>query len=111
MPESRLYEVYWSAIAEKDLVQIVEFIETEQPERAQELWRRIKKKSESLERFPLRGRLVPELKVIGLDIYRELIIAPYRLLFRMKGRHVLVLGFFDGRRDMEEVLFDRLTHL
>jgi len=93
----------------RDLQDIIGFVGEKNPGLAHSTFDRIKRRVEALVRFPRRGRVVPELKAIGLDIYRELVVFPYRLLFRIKGKEVLVLGVFDGRRDMEEVLFERLT--
>lgn len=111
MPELHHYDVIWSEVAVSDLDQIVTFIAERNPQNAITLWRRIRLRIESLSHAPFRSRLVPELKVIGLDIYRELIVEPYRVLLRVKSKKVLILGVFDGRRDMEEVLFERLTRL
>src|SRR6266700_1450963 len=103
------YEVLWSEPAEADLHGIMDFVSSQSAQRAKRLWRVMQRRAESLASFPYRSRLVPELKGIGLDIYRELIISPYRLLFRVKAKRVLVLGLFDGRRDLEDVLFERIT--
>jgi len=41
--------------------------------------------------------------------YRELIIAPYRLIYRIRGHLVLVLGVFDSRRNLGDILLERLA--
>lgn len=105
------FQVVWSDIALGDLENIVEYWAGESLPYAAKLWKTLRHSAESLVHHPFRARLVPELKFIGLDLYRELIVDPYRILFRIKGGTVLVLGVFDGRRDMEEVLFERLTRL
>jgi len=46
---------------------------------------------------------------IGLDIYRELVLDPDRVVFRVRGTRVYLMGFFDGRRDLQDILFDRLA--
>ena len=109
VPETPSFDVVWSSAAVGDLDGVISFIEMESADRALHVWTTLKRRIETLSRFPLRGRLVPELKAIGLDLYRELIVYPYRVLFRIQGRKVLVLGVFDGRRDLEEMLFERLT--
>ena len=111
MPKSHHFDVVWSDIAAGDLEAAIEFIEQQNPQAAVQIWNHLRKRAETLSYMPLRGRVVPELKAIGLDTYRELIIDPYRLLFRVEGRTVFVFGIFDGRRDMEEILFERLTRL
>lgn len=58
---------------------------------------------------PERRRIVPELRKIGVVVYRELIVTPHRVPFRIRGRDVVVLAVFDGRRDLEELLLRRLV--
>jgi toxin ParE1/3/4 len=109
MAKSPRFDVRWTRAAEMDLTHLVEFICLESPQSAEEQWERIRNRVSTLSTFPWRTRLVPELKGIGLDIYRELVIPPFRVLVRITAQRVLVLGVFDGRRDLEEVLFQRLT--
>jgi toxin ParE1/3/4 len=61
----------------------------------------------SLERFPARGRVVPELQRLGIQFLRELIFSPYRLLYRIERQTVHVLVVFDGRRSLDDLLLDR----
>ncbi len=103
------YEVIWADSAAGDLESLMDFIEMGSPRRAQQVWARIKKRAAMLDHFPERSRVVPELRALGLPMYRELIVYPYRIPFRIQGKTVVVLGVFDGRRDLEEVLFERLT--
>ena len=108
MANAPVFAVIWSNAAIGDLEGVLSYMELDSPVRAAVVWHEIKRRADTLSHFPLRGRLVPELKAIGLDLYRELIVYPYRLLFRIKGGTVLVLGVFDGRRDLEDILFERL---
>ena len=62
----------------------------------------------NLSAFPRRGRVVPELKDIGVLDYREVFFKPYRILYFIETPHVYVIGIFDGRRDLEELLHRRL---
>jgi len=81
------------------------------PLNSQIIFRQIRYRSETLATMPLRGRIIPELFAIGIDGYRrELVIHPYRLLYRIVERSIFVLGLFDSRRDLEEVLFERLMY-
>ena len=56
-----------------------------------------------------RGRVVPELARLHIREYRELVVAPYRLVYRITPGEVLVLAVFDGRRNLEDALLDRLV--
>jgi hypothetical protein len=65
----------------------------------------------ALTRLPDRGRVVPELLEFGITAWRELVAKPYRLMYRHEGRRVFIEGVFDDRRDLEELLIERLlTH-
>jgi toxin ParE1/3/4 len=44
-------------------------------------------------------------------MYRELIVKPYRLIYRVDGNDVWVIAVFDGRRDLTDVLLWRLMEL
>lgn len=52
--------------------------------------------------------MVPEFACFGIRTWRELLVKPYRTVYRTAGRGVLVLAIFDGRRDLEDVLLERL---
>lgn len=101
------FEVLWSEVAIRDLEQIVEFIEREAPLAAQRLFERIAERSRTLESLPLRGRVVPELARFEITTYRELIVEPFRLVYRVREKSVLVVAVFAGRRDLEDVLLAR----
>ena len=52
--------------------------------------------------------MVPELAHFGMRTWRELVVRPYRLVYRIEGDTVTVLAVIDGRRDLEDVLLERL---
>jgi toxin ParE1/3/4 len=101
------FEVFWSEVAVQDLERIVDFIEREAPIAAQRVFDGIAERSQSLETLPFRGRVVPELARYEVTTYRELIIPPYRLMYRIDGDRVLVVAVFDSRRDLEDILLSR----
>ena len=70
--------------------------------------KRLHGRAESLQDFPERGRLVPELLDLGLRAWRELIERPYRIVYRISGDGVIVEVVFDGRLDASSLLSDRL---
>jgi len=57
------YNVWWSETAENDLVSILEYVAGENPLQARKIFGEIKKRAESLNVFPDRGRMVPELQI------------------------------------------------
>jgi toxin ParE1/3/4 len=62
----------------------------------------------SLEEHPERGHYPPELHVHGVKDFREVFFKPYRLIYQVMEDEVVVLGCFDGRRDMQILLERRL---
>ena len=104
---SARYKVLWSEVAERDLGEALSFIARENPGNARNLLDAIRQKAADLETFPERGRIVPELHEQGISVYRELVIAPWRLLYRIADSEVLVLSFIDSRRNVEDILLQR----
>jgi toxin ParE1/3/4 len=107
----QVYDVTWSEIAERDLFAIVEYVADDSPQRAYELFKQLRKKALSLRTFPDRGRVVPELQQQGITQYRELIVSPWRIIYRISERQVYVLSVLDSRRSVEDILLRRLIDL
>ena len=70
------YRVKWAAVAQSDLKQIIDYIAIDSPGNALKILKTLKQKASSLYTLPERGRIVPELQGQGIQIYRELIVAP-----------------------------------
>jgi len=107
---SKKYDAIWSNIAENDLRNIVEYIADDSPHNALKIFKRIKQQASRLYDFPERGRIVPELRDQGILQYREIIISPWRILYRISPKSVLVLSVLDSRRNIEDILLKRLTN-
>ncbi len=102
------YEVVWSPNAIRDFDDILDYVvSARDADEAQRLYLKIVPRINSLSRFPRRARLVPELKTVGVREYRELVVSPYRILFRIVGQTVAILGVLDGRRDLSELILKR----
>lgn len=108
MADAADYEVLWAEQAVRDLESLVAFVAQEAPLNARRLLKRLKERADGLCRLPDRGRVVPELARFGIVAVRELVVSPYRLIYRVDQKTVMVLALFDGRRDVSDVLFDRL---
>jgi plasmid stabilization system protein ParE len=102
------YQVYWARIAESDLREIILYIAEDSPANAISIFERIKEKASSLNNFPERGRIVPELQDQGIFLYRELIISPWRMIYRISERKVYILAILDSRQNVEDILLKRL---
>ena len=110
MPSPSRFQVLWAKTAAQDLVSILEYESFRDPRRAERSLAAIERASSRLTGFPKRGRIVPELKEQGIALYREMILPPWRIIYRSEGRSVLVLAVIDGRRNLEDLLLDRFLH-
>ena len=90
-------KVVISPRAIQDLREIVRYISFDNPDAAARLGDKLIDAAMSLISFPEIGRLVPELDD---GITRELIVRPYRLIYRFdsKENSVLVSRFWHGAR-------------
>lgn len=105
---NQTYEIIWAVVAENDLKEIIEYIATDSPANALKILKRIKQKASSLYTLPERGRIVPELQDQGILLYRELIIPPWRIIYRISEMKVYVLSVLDARQNVEDILLKRL---
>ncbi len=103
------YKVHWADIAEEDLKNIILYIADDSPTNARKIFEKIKKNALNLAHLPERGRVVPELHDQGIFLYRELIVAPWRIVYRISGKKVYVLSVIDSRQNVEDILLKRLT--
>ena len=109
MAVPRRREVVWARPAVADLDALVDYIGRERPRTAESVLVRIRKAADKLDQLPERGRVVPELQRTGITLFRELIVKPWRIVYRPAGRKVFVLMVIDSRRNMEDVLLERLV--
>lgn len=101
------YRVKWTPVAIYDLHEIVSYISNSSKTIAKQKYLEIKTKSQELITLPTKGRIVPELKINNITKYRELIINPWRVIYRVELETVFVLAVIDGRRNLEDILLSR----
>jgi toxin ParE1/3/4 len=101
--------VVWAQVARRDLHALVDYLAQRSPRAAPGVLDRIEAPAGRLVTPSARGRVVPELARLHIRDYRELVVPPYRILYRRAGHHVFVLGVFDSRRSLEDVLLDRIV--
>ena len=101
------HKVIWSNVAEHDLKNIIDYITIDSPSAALRIFNNIKQKASNLYFFPEKGRIVPELKDQGILQYRELIISPWRLIYRVSEKQAYVLSILDSRQNIEDILLNR----
>ena len=103
------YKIIWTKSAEQDLNQIIDYIlAKEEFNNAKKIYEKIKVRINLLDNNPEQGRVVPELKLLKIKKYREIIISPWRVIYKIEKEKVFILLVIDGRRNLEEILLDRL---
>ncbi len=102
------FEVIWTKNAQFDLESIIEYIKIDSVNIAKKIFFEIKEECANLYYFPERKRVVPELQQIGILKYREIIHERYRIIFKIDNTKVYVLLVVDSRRNLEDILFQRL---
>jgi len=104
------FAVHWSEQAVRDLEELALFVarESDAPQ-AEAVLDRIEERARALVTLPERGCHPPELARHGVQTFRELVIRPWRLVYRVSGRDAYVLALLDGRRDLADLLLERLV--
>jgi plasmid stabilization system protein ParE len=105
---NKKYEVIWASVAENDLARIIEYIAIDSPANALKVLNKLKEKASNLHHSPKRGRIIPELQEYGIHQYRELIVDPWRLMYRAQEEKVYVLAVLDSRQNIEDILLKRV---
>ena len=103
------YKVLLTAGAESDLEDLHSYIaEYDSPNSADYVLDRLMEVAESLATFPERGSHPQELLALGIREYRQSFFKPYRVIYRVIGKRVIIYVIADGRRDMQSLLSRRL---
>jgi len=102
------YKVLWGDVAELDLIGIIEYIAEDNPVTAKRILKKIQEKASLLYHNPEKGRIVPELLDQGLAEYHEIVVAPWRIVYKIEKETVLIFSVFDARRNAEDILLQRL---
>lgn len=105
---STTYKIHWASVAEDDLKSIILYIAEDSQTNARSIFEKIREKASGLMQFLERGRTVPELQDQGIFLYRDLIVAPWRIIYRISDKKVYVLSVLDSRQNIEDILLKRL---
>lgn len=100
-------KIQWTETAKKDLNDIIDYIANDEIEIAMKQYLRIKGSAEKLISFPEQGRVIPELLNEQIYKFRELIITPWRLMYKLENDIIYILAVIDGRRNIEDILMKR----
>lgn len=92
---ARRAKAIWTAPALDDLDDIAAWIAESDPVAAADMVHRVMTAVERLRTSPLSGRRVPEAPG---GLYREVIVAGIRVIYRREGRDVLIVNVLRGER-------------
>ena len=106
---AKKFDVLLTAGAEQDIEAIYDFItEHDCVERADYVLAQIEVVIENLANFPERGSYPKELLDIGIKEYRQVAFKPYRVIYRIIEKQVVIYLIADDRRNLQGVLNRRL---
>jgi toxin ParE1/3/4 len=104
-----MFQVVLTEVAERDLKAILEYIaHSDGVPAALLVLDKLTEATRRLIRDPERGGHPRELLALGSKDYRQIFFKPYRIIYRIVDRHVIVYLIADGRRDMRTLLARRL---
>ncbi len=89
--------VYWTRNAKRELRAIHDYIAQNSPRYAQGMVDRITRKTEQLASHPQLGAVVPQYSDASI---RELLVYPYRVIYRIGASRVEVLSVVHGARQL-----------
>jgi toxin ParE1/3/4 len=104
-----IYNVKIVEDAETDILNIFLYVELQDSNsRAAKLLEEVEEKCLSLELMPDRGHVPPELMRIGISNFKEIHCKLYRIIYEISGKNVIILCVLDGRRNIRDVLEERV---
>jgi toxin ParE1/3/4 len=92
-------KVIWSPLARNQVVQAVAVIAAERPAAGLRWLEEVVNKVAALESFPDMGRMVPEVRRTSI---KEVLVEPYRVIYRRDRTEVVILALRHCRRDLAE---------
>jgi len=105
---SQRYRVVVPPSVKQDLKEIIEYHHEVNQAYSRKLFNKVIARVRELETFPEKGRVVPELRDHNIIDYKELIEDHFRIVYRIYFGEVLLISVIDGRRNVEEVLIQKL---
>ena len=67
-----------------------------------------KNKASDRNQLPDRDRIAPEMQDYGITLYREVVVAPWQMIYRPTDEVIHVLSVIDSRQNVEDILLGRL---
>ena len=104
----KTYTLKWTKSAKEDLLSIVMRIQKESPNTAKNIYKKLKKTAQASNFFPLKGRVVPELQAEGITLYREVLVSPWRIIYKVGDDTVYLMAIIDSRQNLDDLLIQKI---
>lgn len=91
-------KVTWAPLAREQTADAFAFISAQRPSAAVRWFDDVIERAGSLSAFPDMGRMMPE---VGRPEVREVVVEPYRLVYRRDPDEVVIIGVFHSRQDVD----------
>jgi len=106
------FKVNFIIDAEEDLLDIYKYVYLNDSEdNAEKLYNNLYRKCLTLQVFPKRGRILPELKLLEIEDFLEIFYKPYRIIYQINRDEVFIHCILDGRREIQKLLQERLLRI
>ena len=91
--------VRFTPSARDEFLEALAYVRQDNPPAARRFRGRVEHVLRRLERFPDSGRRLPEFPELP---HREVVVAPYRFFYRIRGRTVWIVAVWHGAREVQE---------
>ena len=103
------YKLLIDPLSKKDILEIYNYAAiNDSAEKAKKLLENLEETYLKLEKLPERGHIPEELRGTGIKRFLEIHYKPYRIISEIIDSIVYVHCVLDGRRNMQELLSNRL---
>ena len=103
------FDVVVTAGAERDIEDIVRYVaDYDGSIHAERVLAAFELACGRLGSFPERGNAPKELQIVGIKEFREVHFKPYRIIYCVDGKTIIIVCVADGRRDMQSLLQRRV---
>ena len=103
------YKLLIDPLAKKDIIEIYKYVAlSDSIDKAKRLLDNLERTYTNLEKLPEREHIPEELRGTGIKRFLEIHYKPYRIIYEIIENIVYVHCVLDGRRNMQEVLANRL---
>ena len=105
----KTYKVIIDPLAKADLKEIFIYVSlNDSIESANKLLDALEDTCFTLEKYPERGHIPPELRQTGISNYLEIHYKPYRIIYEIDDKIIYIHSILDGRRNVQEILNNRI---